>query len=66
MTVCEAEVQSRAPATFGNEVNMGAHFCLIALIGIAGVVLLVWHSNWQVAVGVFLCLWANNLSRQTR
>ena len=38
---------------------------LIAIgLGIIGTTLVITHTGWQVAVGVFLLLWANNIGNK--
>jgi fatty acid desaturase len=32
-----------------------------SILGIAGVILLAYHGNWQICLAVFLLLWGNNV-----
>ena len=35
-------------------------------MGVVGLALIIWQAGWFVAIGIFLMLWANNLSEMAR
>ena len=37
---------------------------IVILIGIIGIYFIIEYSNWQVALGIYLLIWANNISNR--